>query len=68
MTSTTESAMPTAPIDRNDFRALKIVFVAVLASVVLTACGGGAPTTDLAVPGGGGPSNDTPYTGRDRRW
>ena len=46
MTSTTGSAMPTAPIDRNDFRALRVVFVAVLASVVLTACGGGAPTTE----------------------
>ena len=64
MSSATGIATPTAaPIDRNDCRALKIVFVAVLASVVLTACGGGAPTTDLAVPGGGGPSNDIVYTG-----
>ncbi len=63
MTCTTGRATPTAPIDRNDCRALKIVFVAVLASIALTACDGGAPTTDLAVPGGGGPTNDTIYTG-----
>ena len=34
------SAMSAAPIDRNDCNALRGVFVAVLASVALAACGG----------------------------
>ena len=63
MTHATNIVMPTAPIDRNNYRVLKGALVAVLASILLTACGGGAPTSDLAVPGGGGSTNDTPYTG-----
>jgi len=63
MTSANEIVMPAAaPIDRNDFRALKITLVALLASIVLSACDGGAQTSNLAVPGGGTTNNAT-YTG-----
>jgi hypothetical protein len=61
-------AMPTAPIDRNDYRDLKSVLIAVLASIVLNACGGGAQTESLAAPGGGVTNNnDQPYTGNVAR-
>ena len=64
MKNATGKAMPAAPIDRNDCRSLKAVFVAILASIVLTACGGGAQTTDNPQNNGGGTgSNDVPYTG-----
>ena len=64
MNNATKIATPMAPIDRNDFRALKGVFVAVIASLVLTACGGGAETVDNQQVGGGGPIiKDQPYTG-----
>ncbi len=65
MNNATKIASPMAPIDRNDFRALKGIFVAVVASIVLTACGGGAETVDnIATGGGGGPIiKDEPYTG-----
>jgi hypothetical protein len=51
-----------APIDRNDHRALKSALVALLASIVLSACDGGAQTSNLAVPGGDSTNNST-YTG-----
>lgn len=64
MRNATGIAMPTAPIDRNDYRSLKGVFVAVLASFVLSACGGGASTENLPPPNGGGTNtNNQPYTG-----
>ena len=53
-----------APIDRNDYRALKNVFVTVVASIVLAACGGGAETVENQQVGGTGPvSKDAPYSG-----
>ena len=64
MNNATKIASPMAPIDRNDFRSLKGALVAVLASIVLTACGGGAETVDNQLVGGGGPIiKDEPYTG-----
>ena len=64
MKNATKIATPMAPIDRNDFRSLKVALVAVLASIVLTACGGGAETVDNQQVGGGGPIiKDQPYTG-----
>ena len=57
-------ASPMAPIDRNDYRALKNVFVTIVASIVLAACGGGAETVDNQQVGGTGPGDkDAPYTG-----
>ena len=39
------------------------VLLAVTASIVLAACGGGAETTNNPINPGGGTSNDAPYTG-----
>lgn len=64
MNKATKIATPMAPIDRNDFRALKGALVAVLASIVLAACGGGAEVVENQQVVGGGPiSKDVPYTG-----
>jgi len=64
MNNANKIATPLAPIDRNDFRALKNVLVTVLASIVLAACGGGAETVENQQIGGTGPTNkDAPYTG-----
>ncbi len=63
MNNATEIATPMAPIDRNDFRALKGALVAVFASIVLSACGGGAETVDNQLVGGGPIIKDQPYTG-----
>jgi len=63
MNNATEIATPMAPIDRNDLRALKGVLVAVFASMVLSACGGGAETVDNQQAVGGPIINDQPYTG-----
>ena len=56
-------AKPAAPIDRNDFRSLQGVVLAVVASIVLSACGGGAPTTALPPAPGTGNNNNSTYTG-----
>ena len=56
-------AMQTTPIDRNDRPHLRNAILAIAASVVLAACGGGAQTTDLPPPNGTGSTNDNPYTG-----
>ena len=53
MNNASKIATPMAPIDRNDFRAVKGALVAVFASIVLTACGGGAETVDNQQVGGG---------------
>jgi hypothetical protein len=63
MTKATGIAARTAPIDQTDLRSLKTALFAVLASVMLAACGGGAQTTDNPPPNGGGNTNDNPYTG-----
>ena len=64
MNNANKIAKPLAPIDRNDFRALKNVFVTVVASIVLAACGGGAETVENQQVGGTGPiDKDAPYTG-----
>jgi hypothetical protein len=56
-------AMQLSPIDRNDLPTLRNTLLAVAASFVLAACGGGAQTTATALPNGGGNTNDSPYTG-----
>lgn len=57
-------ATPAAPIDRNDLRSLKAVLLTVVASFVLTACGGGAPTSELPIaPGSGTGTSTAPYAG-----
>jgi hypothetical protein len=64
MNNANKIAKHLAPIDRNDFRALKNVFVTVVASIVLAACGGGAETVENQQVGGTGPVNkDAPYSG-----
>ncbi|MDH3545838.1 MAG: LamG domain-containing protein [Gammaproteobacteria bacterium] len=62
MTKATGIAMPAAPIDRNDYHALKGVIVTLLASIVLAACGGGAATTENPITSVPNPG-DAPYTG-----
>ena len=63
MSKATGIAMQTAPIDRTGLRSLRTALLAITASVVLAACGGGAQTTDLPLQNGGGNTNDNPYTG-----
>ncbi len=64
MNNANKIATPMAPIDRNDCRALKNGFIALVASIVLAACGGGAETVENQQVGGTGPVNkDAPYTG-----
>ncbi len=64
MNNATKIATPMAPIDRNDYSVLKSALVAVLASIVLTACGGGADTVENQQNVGGGPViTNEPYTG-----
>jgi len=41
----------------------KFALLALIASIVLTACGGGAPTTDTAPPNGVANTNNIPYAG-----
>jgi len=41
----------------------KSVLLAVVASIMLAACGGGAQTTDVPAPNGVANTNDNPYTG-----
>jgi len=55
-------AMQAAPIERFDRPTLRNTLLAVAASLVIAACGGGAQTTDTPAPPGG-PTNNTPYTG-----
>ena len=62
MTNATALAMAVAPIDRNDFRFFRTVVIAILASIVITGCGGGAPTTDNPITGDPNPG-DSPYMG-----
>ena len=52
-----------APIDKTGLRSLKTILLAVMASVVLAACGGGTQTTDNPLPNGTGNTNNNPYTG-----
>ena len=57
-------AMQVAPIDRNDRPSLRNALLAIAASFVVVACGGGgADTVDNPIPPGGGVSNNAPYTG-----
>lgn len=56
-------AEPAAPIDRNDVRTLQGVILAVVASIVLSACGGGAATTALPIAPGSGNTNNSTYAG-----
>jgi hypothetical protein len=55
--------MQTAPIDKTGLRSLRTALLVIAASAVLAACGGGAQTTELPLPNGGGNTNDNPYTG-----
>ncbi len=41
----------------------KSALLAVVASIMLAACGGGAQTTDMPAPNGVANTNDNPYTG-----
>ena len=62
MTNASGMALRQAPIDRNDLRSLRGVVLALLGSILLAACGGGAETTNnplTSVPNPG----DAPYTG-----
>ena len=63
MIKATGIAVRTAPIDQTGLRSLKVALLAVVASVVLAACGGGAETTDTPLPNGTGNTNNNPYTG-----
>jgi len=63
MNIATASATPAAPIDRNDVRSLQVPLLALFASVILSACGGGAPTTALPVAPGNGNNNNSTYAG-----
>jgi hypothetical protein len=63
MNKATGFAMQTAPIDGTGLRSLRAALLAIVASAVLAACGGGAQTTELAIPNGGGNTNNNPYTG-----
>jgi hypothetical protein len=63
MIKATGIAVRTAPIDQTGLRSLKVAILAVVASVVLAACGGGAETADTPLPNGTGNTNNNPYTG-----
>ena len=63
MIKATGIAVRTAPIDQTGLHSLKVALLAVVASVVLAACGGGAQTTDTPLPNGTGNTNNNPYTG-----
>ena len=63
MINATGIAVRIVPIDGTGLRSLKAVLLAVMASVALAACGGGAQTTDTALPNGTGNTNNNPYTG-----
>ena len=64
MKNATGIALPAAPIDRNDTRSLKGVLLAVLASLVLSACGGGAQTESQPIQNDGDANtNDQAYVG-----
>ncbi|MDX2410493.1 MAG: LamG domain-containing protein, partial [Woeseiaceae bacterium] len=63
MNKATGIAVRTAPIDQTGLHSLKVALLAVVASVVLAACGGGAQTTDTPLPNGTGNTNNNPYTG-----
>jgi hypothetical protein len=62
MTKATGIAMPTGPIDRNDIARGKAAFTAVLMSIVLAACGGGAQTTTNPITSAP-PLGNAPYAG-----
>ena len=55
--------MRTAPIDKTGLGSLKAGLLAVIAGVMLAACGGGAQTTATPLPNGTGNTNNNPYTG-----
>jgi hypothetical protein len=63
MIKATGIAVRTGPIDQTGLRSLKVALLAVVASVVLAACGGGAETTNTPLPNGTGNTNNNPYTG-----
>jgi len=63
MIKATGIAMRAAPIDGTDLRRFKAALLALVASVVLAACGGGAQTTATPLPNGAGNTNNNPYTG-----
>jgi hypothetical protein len=63
MIKATGIAVRTAPIDQTGLRSLKVALLAVVAGVVLAACGDGAQTTDTPPPNGTGNTNNNPYTG-----
>ena len=58
MIKATGFAMQAAPIDKNDRPSLRTALLAVAASILLVACGGGAQTTSLPAPNGTGNTND----------
>jgi len=65
MTNATGKAVQLSPIDRNDRPSTRMALLAVAASIVLAACGGGAQTTanpQSIVPGG---STGIQYNGPD---
>lgn len=67
MNNATDISMQLSPIDRNDRPSIRIALLAVTASIVLAACGGGAQTTvnpQSIVPGG---STGVQYNGPDPR-
>ncbi|NIV17108.1 MAG: LamG domain-containing protein [Woeseiaceae bacterium] len=55
--------MQRSPIDRNDRASLRTAALAVLASIIVAACGGGAQTTEMPLPPGDPNANNNPYTG-----
>jgi hypothetical protein len=63
MIKATGIAMRAVPIDKTGLGSLRVGSLAVIASVVLAACGGGAQTTDTPIPNGIGNTNNNPYTG-----
>ena len=63
MIKATGIAMRTTPVNKTGMASLKAGLLAVIAGVVLAACGGGAETTDTPLPNGIGKTNNTPYTG-----
>ncbi|MDH3274786.1 MAG: LamG domain-containing protein [Gammaproteobacteria bacterium] len=63
MIKATGIAMRTTPIDKSRLGSLKAGLLAVIAGVMLAACGGGAQTADTPLPNGTGNTNNNPYTG-----
>ncbi|MDH3265854.1 MAG: hypothetical protein OEM25_02705, partial [Gammaproteobacteria bacterium] len=67
MNNATGKTMQSAPIDKNDRPLLRIAVLAVAASIVLAACGGGAQTTANPQSNIGGGSTGIQYNGPEPR-